>query len=418
MTINAADILGVTRAVTKKWTKQRKSEERGSRSRYSRAYAYSDRVNFTDIADDILPGAYDHASGGGKYTVSQRQLYYACREAFKNEAGRELEAKYFSNTLLRQYLNRHPDETASWKVTADPRGTLTIPNSKSTVRIPCGTIAIDKHLRSASQTIDKGIEACLPIEWPSVRHGQRYQAVLYIEKEGFEPLLEEARIAERFDLAILSCKGQSVVAARRFVDEVCRVDGGVPLFVAHDFDKAGFEISQRLTTVSDWARLNDRVAYRFQNKINVTDLGLRLADVEKYALESESVSFSGRFARDSIATREEQAFLRTGRRVELNAFTSPQFIEWLETKLMANGLGNRLIPDDGVLEAAYRRAVATAYVNDALKDAIEDGQRKADDATIPKALKRRLREAMKDSPDEPWDQALYSLVASDMEVDE
>ncbi len=87
----------------------------------------------------------------------------------------------------------------------------------------------------------------LPTEWPSLRHGQRYQAVLYIEKEGFEPLLAEAGIAERFDLAILSCKGQSVVAARRFVDEVCGIGGGVPLLVVHDFDKYGFEISQRLT---------------------------------------------------------------------------------------------------------------------------------------------------------------------------
>ena len=58
------------------------------------------------------------------------------------------------------------------------------------------------------------ITASLSASWPSLPAGQRYQAVLYIEKEGFEPLLEEAKIAERFDVAILSCKGQSVVAAR------------------------------------------------------------------------------------------------------------------------------------------------------------------------------------------------------------
>ena len=44
-----------------------------------------------------------------------------------------------------------------------------------------------------------------------------------------------------------------------FVDHVCRLYGGVPLFVATDFDKSGLEICQRLTTVSDYMRENDLV---------------------------------------------------------------------------------------------------------------------------------------------------------------
>jgi hypothetical protein len=151
-------------------------------------------------------------------------------------------------------------------------------------------------------------------------------------------------------LAILSCKGQSVVAARRFVDEVCRVGGGVPLFVVHDLDKAGFEISQRLTSVSDWAEEYDRVTYQFRHDINVTDLGLRLSDVEQYGLTGERCKFKGDFASDSICTHEEKEFLLSDRRVELNEFTSPQFIEWLEAKLKHH-LPNRLVPDDGVLDA-------------------------------------------------------------------
>ena len=47
-------ILKVTKDVTKEWTKQRKAEERGSRNRYSRAYVYSDRVNFTEVVDELL----------------------------------------------------------------------------------------------------------------------------------------------------------------------------------------------------------------------------------------------------------------------------------------------------------------------------------------------------------------------------
>lgn len=410
MTINAADILAVTKSVTKKWTKQRKAEERGQRSRYSRMYVYSDRVNFTEVADQILPGAYQHASGGGAYTVSKRQLYYACREAFKKLTGRELEYAYFANTLLVQYLNRHP-ETETWKVTADPRGTLTIPNAGHKERIACGTLQIEDHLREAGLSVDPlDIDAVFRTEWPSLAEGQRYQAVLYIEKEGFEPILQESGIAERYDLAVLSCKGQSVVAARRFVDHVCRVDGGVPLFVVHDFDKSGFEISQRLTTVSDWAEDNDRVTYRFENEINVTDLGLRLADVEKYSLQSETVRFQGHFASDSIATPEEKAFLRSNRRVELNAFTSPQFIEWLESKL-AKHLPRRLIPDDEILADAYRRALAIAGINAAIEGIARTMIDEASAATIPKTLRRQLQSAMKGST-KAWDKALYALARS------
>jgi hypothetical protein len=408
----ADDILSVTAKVTRPWTKQRKAEERGRRSRASRQYIYSDRVNFTDVAHDILPQAYQHASGGGRYSVSQRQFFYACREAFKTKTGRDLEYGYFAGTLLVQYQNRHPG--LGWKITADPRGTLVIPNAGHEVHVPVGTIDIDRHLRKARTQHDPyedAEDAKLDTEWPSLAAGRRYQAILYIEKEGFGPLLEEAKIAERFDLAVMSCKGQSVTAARRFVDEVCAAGRGVPLFVVHDMDKAGFEISQRLTTVSAWARINDRVTYEFENRIHVIDLGLRLADVEEYGLQGEDCDFSGRFASDSIATEEEREFLESGRRVELNEFTSPQFIEWLEAKLTRH-LPKRLIPPDDVLADAWRRALAVAALNRVLDDARDEAIDNARAAGIPKNLRRQLAKRLKDA-DEPWDQVLYRLAATE-----
>ena len=412
MTINADDILSVTKSVTKKWTKQRKAEERGTRSRSSREHVFSDRVNCTDVVEQILPRGYQHASGNGQYSVSNRQMYYAVREAFKDHTNRELGYTYFASTLLVQFLNRHPEETASWKITADPRGTLSIPNAAEEVLIPCGTLQIDRHLDETRDPCDPlDIQKSHDIQWPSLAGGQRYQGVLYIEKEGFGPLMKDAKIAERFDLAVISCKGQSVVAARRFVDAVCAVNGGVPLYSVHDFDKAGFEISQRLTKVSDWAEEHDRVTYRFENTIDVTDLGLRLADVEQYGLGYEKFPFKGYFADDSICTAKERKFLLSGRRVELNAFTSPQFIEWLVAKLTQHGLAKRLIPVDDVLEAAYRRAVATAHINSAIEKARDEAIKEASKATMPKSLKRDLRKALQNSPD-AWDKVLYHVVKS------
>jgi hypothetical protein len=200
-----------------------------------------------------------------------------------------------------------------------------------------------------------------------------------------------------------------VVAARHFVDVVCPLARGVPLLVVHDFDKYGFEISQRLTTVSDWAMINDRVTYEFRNQIDVHDLGLRLADIEDYSLEesAEACEFNGGFAADSIATEEEQEFLRSGQRVELNAMTSPQLVQWLETKL-ATHLPRRLIPRDDVFAQAYRRALAAAKINRVLEKVIEKAVEHTQNAELPKSLRRRLEKALKDSP-EAWDEALYRL---------
>ena len=430
MTINADDILSVTKAVTKKWEKQRKAEERGSQSRSSRMYVYSDRVSFSDVAEQILPEAYQHASGGGKLWVKKRQLYYASRKRFQELTGRDIEAAYFSQTLLRKYLNTHP-ETASWKIAADARGHLMIPNAQHEIRVPIGTLEIDGHLRKSNRSYDgTDIGFSLPTAWPSIAPGQRYQAVLFIEKEGFEPMLEEAKIAERYDLAILSGKGQSTEAARRFIDETCYVGGGVPLFALHDLDKAGFQIKKRLTTVGDWAKESDMVLYEFQNEINVTDLGLRLDDVKKYKLEwaAEKVPCSHRrsckcFKCQPLSTQEygitdaEYEYLMGRQRVELNALTSPQFIALIEAKLQEHGLHKRLVPaDDEVLAEAYRRALAVAQINAALETAHEEAIAKYSNADIPKTLRKQIQKAMKKSP-AAWDQVLYRMAQSKVKAE-
>ena len=410
--MSADDIFAITQKVTKEWTKQRKAEERGRRSRASRVYVYSDRVTFTEVMNEILPDAYAHASGGGSYSVAKRQLYYACREEFKNKTGRELEYGYFAGTLLAQFLNRHSN--LNWKITADPRGTLWIPNGAKEVRVPIGTLDIEAHLGKANRRVDPyAVNPELDNEWPSLRPHERYQGVLYIEKEGFQPLLEEAKIAEKYDLAIMSCKGQSTVAGRVFIDQTCG-RYGIPLFVVHDCDKAGFEISQRLTKVSDWAEEQDRVSYRFQYSISAIDLGLRLEDAEEYELQSEACEFRGHFASDSICTDEEKEFLNGGDRYELNAFTSPQFIEWLEAKLDEHL--ERLVPGQEVLEAAFRRAWIVARLNKAIEDTRDGATKEAKKLPIPKYLKRDIEKRMEEE-EISWDEAVYDEVESKLYPD-
>jgi hypothetical protein len=411
MTINAADITKLVTKTTARWAKQRKAEERDRRVRANRATMYhGTRISHSSVAAKILPAGYAHASDNGRLPVTQRQLYYACRETFREATGRAIDYKYFANTLLPQYLNRHPAESATWRINADPRGTLVIPNAGEDVRIPCGTILIDEHLRQRRRGASFVGPPTLPREWPSLMGGQRYKAVVYIEKAGFEPLLQQERIAERYEIAILSCQGQSVVAARKFVDLTCGVKTGVPLLVVHDFDKYGFCIAQRLTSVSFEAEEADRVRYRFQNEINATDLGLRLADVQKYDLPSEYHRFKGNWPDDCDVTDEEKAFIEGHHRVELNAFTSSQFVTWLEDRLTAAGLKDRLVPTDDVLEAAYRRAVAVHHMNRAVEKVAAKARRLAKRTPVPEGL-RQLVEKRAAEMNEPWDIVLHDIIS-------
>jgi len=418
MTIKAANIAKLVRRVTQKHAKQIKAEERNARAFLNRRYVYSDRVNFTDVAARIFPEAYRLASGDGSLPASKRQIYYAAREAFLRATGREIEQPR-CNMLLLQYMNTHREETSSWRVTADPRGTLFIPNTFSETRIPCGTLDIDRHLNTMNDEEPLPEVHQLPEQWPTLAAGQRFRAVLYIEKEGFEPLLRQTRIAERFEIAVLSCKGQSVVAARKYVDEVCKANGGVPLFVVHDFDVFGFFIAARLTSVSAGAWDGDRVAYHFQHDINVTDFGLRLEDARKYGLADEQCKAPKYIEPDLGCTDDEKKFLYSGRRIELNAFTAPQFVEWLEGKLRAAGLDDRerMIPPDDVLERAYRRCIVTARVNKAVRDMHAGAVEEATAAKVPKRLRNQLRAAMR-GVDEPWDIVLHRLTAAGLGIDE
>jgi hypothetical protein len=229
--------------------------------------------------------------------------------------------------------------------------------------------------------------------------------VLFVEKEGFFPLFRRVRLAERYDLAIMSTKGMSVVAARQLVDRLCGGQG-IPLLVLHDFDKAGFSIFGTLS-------LNNR-RYVFEHDILVIDVGLRLKDVEACGLESESVAVSDtRKARRTLqrngATQGEIDFLMSGRRVELNAFLSRPFVNWIEAALKEHGV-KKVIPDQDVLAEAYAEAFVRQYVRAAIPGLIAEGRARLDAAGIPEDLRAQVAGMVEQKrADAPWDHAVTRL---------
>ena len=229
--------------------------------------------------------------------------------------------------------------------------------------------------------------------------------MLFIEKEGFGPLFAAERLAERYDLAIMSTKGMSVTAARMLLDKLCYRSLKL-ILVLHDFDVSGFSIFGTLGTT------NRR--YCFANNVPVIDIGLRLADVELIGLESEPTDVSGNWwereqtLRRHGATPEEIAFLKSDR-VELNAMTSRQLLDFVEQKLGEHGV-EKLVPQDAIIESHARRLIEQRLAGAAIARLRSDITKRTAAAKLPGNLRGRLAEVFEKRPELPWDAALAEVL--------
>jgi len=408
----ANDIIGLVREGTKKWTRTRRAEER---SPASRAYRLSRMtrepgVSFKDAAAEVMRQAYLKVSGNGRLPANARQIMYAARPHIQKVTGRQLNDQYFTQTLLPDYLN---DNDVDWDVVYDARGHFSEPHDDGKNTFGIGTIEVRTYLRNCRQPsfVEAGFsQGKVETNGPSGSFG----AVLFIEKEGFDPILESAGIAGKFDIAIMSTKGMSVTAARALADEMCsKYD--IPLFILRDFDKAGFSIAGTLQ--------RDTRRYEFKNSFQVIELGLSLADVEAMGLEPEyqhhpkgkKSALIGNL-RTNGASEAEINFmfrdfdrLRSTRRVELNAMTSPQFVAFVERKLKENGV-KKVVPDLELLTEVYAGIERGWRLEQAIEELDEIDM---EDFKAPEDLAKRVKAELKKHPHIRWDAAVEAVVSSE-----
>jgi hypothetical protein len=271
----AGEIRAMLALVTKAWTKQKTAEIRDHNARLRRAEAVGRKAKPMSQVEAVrieMPRAYMIASADNQYPANKRQIYYAIREAVEQMlGGKKLSSKYFTQTLLPDYIEAHPRETADWDVVADDRGHFAEPHTGK--RIGVGTLAVRAYIEEIAAPEISAIDIA-EVEVVTNGPAGRYGSVLYIEKEGFDPIIEAASIPEEFDIAPMSCKGMSVIAARTIVEELC-AKHGLKLFILRDFDVTGFTIKKTLHTSGK--------RYTFKRKVEAVDLGLRLADIEWFA---------------------------------------------------------------------------------------------------------------------------------------
>ena len=397
----ADDIVDSLETVTRNWTRQKKSEERHSGNvRYRRSrMTRESRTTQKDAAEEVMVEAYMAASTDDTLPAKARQIYYQARPKIMAMTGdKELRYGYFSQTLLPDYIEEHG---VAWDVVYDVRGHFEEPHTNR--RIGCGTLEVRDYLAALKnpEIIPADFAtANVDVIGPSGNFG----AIMYCEKEGFGPLFRAVKLANRYDLMIISNKGNSVTAGRRLIDELCGLYG-LPLFILTDFDVAGFVIRGTL-------QRNTR-RYQFANTVQVMDLGLRLADID--GLEREppaSTNLTTRALRAQLAgngATEAEIDILLDERVELNAMTSGDLIAMIERKLQAYGL-EKVVPDEEVLEDTYRAFHRSQRLREKFEEMEKQFDEEDDETDVPGDLGERVRAVLAEHTDLRWDDAVRCVL--------
>ncbi|MFL5956095.1 MAG: ATP-binding protein [Solirubrobacterales bacterium] len=358
-----------------------------------------------EAAYAVMERAYREAAGT-RDMANARQIFYVGRRLMQPllPPGTKISDDRFIQDWLPDFRADHPDLTRDWKVAYAARGTLTEPHTGRCV--PVGTLEVDDYLLPRHHR-HGDLVAVDDALYPTVGPENRYATLLYIEKAGFEPLLDKARIRERFDCGIFSTQGMSVTEARRIVDHCARL--GVRILVAHDFDRAGACIAYTLG--------HDTRRYRFLADPEVIDLGLGLSEAREMGLEDEEAPKEGpgedKLREYGLDKEEIEFLIGQGRRYELNAMNSDQFVRWIEGKLEKHCAG-KVVPETDVLVRHARRVLARREVTDALRPLIAEAEAKAAAVELPADLAEQIEDVMDEQPELSWEEALEIVLDEDV----
>jgi hypothetical protein len=201
---------------------------------------------------------------------------------------------YFS-TVVTDYENEVGEIEGIYR---DPRGIIYHPHLRQD--IPLGTLNVEDYRRP---------------DW-------LFDKVLYIEKEGLFSILKEEEWPERHDCALMTSKGQGTRAAKDLIDHLAKTGQPCKFFIIHDADAAGTMIYQCL---------QEETRARGARTVKIINLGLEPEEGREMGLAVEEVSYEKRQAVADYVPHADREWLQANR-IELDAMSSPEFVEWLDAK--------------------------------------------------------------------------------------
>ncbi|MDB5575869.1 MAG: hypothetical protein JWR80_1045 [Bradyrhizobium sp.] len=278
-----------------------------------------------EVVLEHLDFAIAKNSAGGTIRFGLRNLWYVVGEFVMPELGSKLDYNYFQKVIT-DYENNFGDIAG---MTRDPRGTLYHPHTGES--IPIGTRTVEDYERP---------------KWT-------FKNVLFIEKEGFFETLKVAKWPEKYDCALLTSKGYGSRAAKDLIDMLADdADEDVRVFCVHDADAYGTMIYQTL---------QEATSARDRRRIEIINFGLEPWEAMQMGLTAEDRDKDAKDApvADYVKNRLDDtdwAEWLQRQRFELNAMTMPQFMEWLDGKMIEHGV-TKVVPPVDVIREAVRDEV-------------------------------------------------------------
>jgi hypothetical protein len=387
------------------FTKQRKAEEKHvSAGRWRKSRITEVRgMYLTEAANEVMVECYMKASDNNRLPATARQVFYVARPLIEGRTDKPLSYAYFSQTLLPNFINESGED---WDVVFDDRGHFTEPHIKRVIGL--GTLNVRGYL-SRIGDLELAEADFDPAGVKTYGPDGSYGAILYVEKEGFMPLFERVRLGKRYDLAIMSSKGMSVTAARTLVDSICG-PMDIPLLVLHDFDSAGIIIKDTLE--------NDTRRFSYTSAPAVIDLGLHYDDIAGLPAEPNDSRISAERLREAGLGEGAIDFL-CDQRVELNAMTSRQLVDFVEAKLQQRGI-KKVVPDRETLAKTFKMFAAS----DRLAEAFDDMRKNLEDESegppveVPDDLEAKGKAKLEEKPEITWHRAVRLIVDPDAPASE
>ena len=357
-----------------------------------RAAPKDKKISQKDVVLDNLDDVIASVSGDGEYRFNTRQIFYQLRPIVLDETGEELKIGNYTS-IITDYEAEYGEIPGMYR---EPRGSIYHPHRGETITL--GTLMVEQYER--------------PV-WT-------FNKLVYIEKEGANEALKEVRWGERHDCAIMSSKGFSTRAARDLIDKLAEHDEPVEVFCVHDADGPGTMIFQTL---------QEATRARGARKIKIVNLGLEPWESVEAGLEVETVpqgekrkavanyvlERDAEFPNEAPGGTSWEEWLQT-HRVELNAMTTPEFIQWLDDKMAAYGAGKLIPPPDVIaaeLETELESKVRDAITERILREARVEDQIVAALAAITRPNATDLQAGIEDlferEPTSEWREQIKSI---------
>jgi DNA topoisomerase VI subunit B len=337
---------------------KRRVNSRRSRERYRQSAPSKKEISLKDATAAVLEEAWRHTTGSGQLPVGARRLFYAVRSRIPEVTDARFSSdngyQYFSQTLLPNYQQQRVDagEEPLAGVYYDPRGKI--------------------HEAHTGNAMDLGTRDVNSYEFPPYT----FNKLLYVEKRGQVPLLQAARLAERYDMALVTEAGFATVAARTLLSAGAEGEK-YQVFCLHDADYPGYNILRTLREATE--RMPE-------HSMEVHDIGLTVEQVIAMGKTPENYIRSSKVPKKLtplLNDVEREWFVGeylgkkgnkdtySSKRFELDDLTAPEVIEHIEKRLEELEVEPKIIPPDGVL-AVRREQIYRAEVGDWVDEIIAE----------------------------------------------